>query len=122
MKRSPKIPRPVLASLEAHLISEKHKVKKQIIELKLQDPFSDTDRLMDNAASDTDAKEEFNHERYQAMLFELDHQLEDIEAAQLRIEKGTYGYCLKCGRLIDTDRLAAIPTAKYCIDHISPKK
>ncbi len=119
MDNKVKIPRELLVELETHLQQEKSEVLRNIEELKNQDPFSDTDRLMDNAASDTEAKEEWNHDRYQAMLKELTRKLEDIDAALNRIEKGTYGYCLICGQLIDTDRLAAMPTATHCMQHNS---
>jgi RNA polymerase-binding transcription factor DksA len=121
MDKNVKIPRDVLLDLEKHLKQEKIEVERNIKELTAQDPFIDTDRLNDNAASDTEASEQNNHERYQAMLKELKLKLKDIEAAQERIEKGTYGYCLTCGKLIDTDRLGVVPTATYCVEHNASK-
>ena len=37
----------------------------------------------------------------------------DIDQALLRIEEGTYGVCVKCGKPIDERRLEAMPTARY---------
>lgn len=111
-----KFPKEILSEIEKHLVDEKKRVKAQMMDLASQDPFSDTDRLVDNAASDTEAKEEINHERYQAMLNELKTKQADIDAALTRIKKGNYGYCIKCRKMIDTDRLAAIPTAILCIN------
>lgn len=121
---SPKIkfPKEILAQIKTHLEGEQKKLLSQIADLSAQDPFSDTDRLMDNAASDTEAKEEFNHERYQAMLEELKTRQSSIEGALKRVNKGTYGYCVKCGELIDTDRLGAMPTATLCISCEGKKK
>lgn len=79
-----------------------------------QDPFADPDRTIDNAASDTEASEEFNHDRVAALIEELKKKLIDLDDALLRIGNGTYGFCATCGSMIDTDRLAVIPTAKYC--------
>jgi DnaK suppressor protein len=31
----------------------------------------------------------------------------------LRIEEGSYGICVRCGRLINERRLEAMPTARY---------
>ncbi len=84
--------------------------------LKSQDPFSDPDRLNDNAASDTDAKEEISHERMEALEKELKLSMEEIEKALERIKKGTYGKCMSCSKMIDTERLAIKPTALYCVD------
>lgn len=117
-----KIPREVLVELEAHLNDEKSRVTAHIADLQMQDPFADTDRLMDNAASDTEASEEVNHERYQAMLAELKVKLEAVGSALARIKSGTYGYCKMCGEMIDTDRLAAMPTALLCMSCEAKKK
>lgn len=37
----------------------------------------------------------------------------DIDQALLRIEEGTYGVCIECGKPIDERRLEAMPTARY---------
>jgi DnaK suppressor protein len=37
----------------------------------------------------------------------------DIDQALLRIKEGTYGVCIRCGKLIDERRLEAVPTARY---------
>lgn len=43
------------------------------------------------------------------------NELQDIDAALLRISSGTYGRCIACGTDIPTGRLAAYPTAKRCL-------
>ena len=45
-----------------------------------------------------------------------EHVLAEIEGALKRIEEGTYGVCVNCGKPIAEERLAAIPWATYCID------
>ena len=37
----------------------------------------------------------------------------DIDQALLRMEEGSYGMCVRCGREIDERRLEAVPTARY---------
>ena len=111
-----------MAEIKTHLEEEVDHVKAQIADLSKQDPFADEDRLMDNAASDTEAKEEFNHDRVEAMVEELTTKLTSLQAALERITKGTFGYCVNCGELIDTDRLAAIPTATLCMNCEAKKK
>jgi DnaK suppressor protein len=39
--------------------------------------------------------------------------LADIDQALLRIEEGSYGVCVHCGRPIEERRLEAMPTARY---------
>lgn len=108
-------PEKVLTNLRSHLRGEKLRVEKRLASLRLQDPYADPDRLMDNAASDTEAKEESSHERMEALENELNLNLAEISQALSRIDKGTYGKCLICGIFIDTDRLAVKPTALYCV-------
>jgi DnaK suppressor protein len=44
------------------------------------------------------------------------HVLSAIDAALKRIEEGTYGTCVNCGKPVAEERLAAIPWATNCID------
>lgn len=37
----------------------------------------------------------------------------DIDQALMRIDEGSYGVCVRCGRPIDERRLEAMPTARY---------
>ena len=41
--------------------------------------------------------------------------LTEVRDALQRIEDGTYGQCIACGRPIEPARLEAIPWAAYCI-------
>ena len=55
---------------------------------------------------------------------EIDYTLEEneerviaaIDAALARIEDGTFGNCLGCGRQIAAERLEAVPWTTQCID------
>ncbi len=42
--------------------------------------------------------------------------LVQVQDALQRIEDGTYGECLGCGRQIEAARLEAIPWAQYCVE------
>jgi RNA polymerase-binding transcription factor DksA len=43
------------------------------------------------------------------------HALDEIEAAQARLEAGTFGVCERCHRPIPLARLRALPIARYCL-------
>jgi DnaK suppressor protein len=45
-----------------------------------------------------------------------EHVLAAIEEALSRIEEGTFGTCVRCGRAIAEERLEAIPYPTRCID------
>lgn len=63
-----------------------------------------------------DATEVFEQAKNLALRQTLGRQLEQVEKALERFERGTYGYCLDCGEEIDSARLKAIPSAGLCID------
>lgn len=42
-------------------------------------------------------------------------QIKEIEAAQLAIAEGHYGYCKNCGQTITQSRLLALPSALLCV-------
>jgi DnaK suppressor protein len=115
-------PNDVLNELRKHLEDEKRHTNERIAQLSAQDPFSDPDRANDNAASDSEANEESSHDRFAAMVEELNTRLADIDAALARIAQGTYGYCTSCNEMIDTDRLAILPTATLCLACEKKKK
>ena len=76
-----------LDAIRSQLEEEKKNITVRISELTLQDPFSDPDRLNDNAASDMEASEESNHDRFQALLSELREKLGELDDALVRIQK-----------------------------------
>jgi DnaK suppressor protein len=41
--------------------------------------------------------------------------LRQVEEALARIDEGTYGKCIDCGRDIEEARLEAVPWARYCL-------
>ncbi len=43
------------------------------------------------------------------------HELDEIDAAQARLEAGTYGVCEGCRRPIPLARLRALPTTRFCL-------
>jgi len=111
-----KFPQNILKKIYQHLTFQKGKIETNLSSLKSQDPFSDPDRVVDNAASDTEAKEESSHDRMEALERELKHQMLEIEEALKRIKNGAYGKCASCKKMINTDRLAVKPTALYCVE------
>lgn len=46
--------------------------------------------------------------------------LEQVTAALERMQQGTFGNCVLCGRPIADSRLEAVPWTPYCLDH-APK-
>lgn len=107
-------PKDILDEIRIHLEEEKKQLTERINELIAQDPFSDPDRTIDNAASDIEANEEANHDRMSALITEMKAKRSALDDALVRIHDGTYGFCVECKAMIDTDRLSILPTATLC--------
>lgn len=117
-----KFPTKILQPLKKQLQSEELKLQKRQRDLEAEDPFNDHDRLTNNAAVDTDAAEEFGHDRVAALKLEVDKTLINIRKTLTKIKLGRFGLCENCGQMIDTDRLAIDPTASLCIRCAATKK
>jgi DnaK suppressor protein len=62
------------------------------------------------------ATETFMRELDDGLEENADNLLTEVEAALARIEQGTYGTCVVCGKPIGEERLEAVPYATLCID------
>ena len=60
--------------------------------------------------------ETFELERNVSLLEQVENELEEIEAAFGRLERGDYGRCQACGRPIGDERLDAMPAARFCVE------
>lgn len=101
----------LLRKIEARREAIAAKIKR----LRREDPMTTVDRSI-IVEPGTDAGVLFGHE--QVVIFEqrLKNDLKEIEKALLKIKKGTYGKCEKCGQPIEAARLVAKPSAIYCLD------
>jgi DnaK suppressor protein len=62
------------------------------------------------------ASQVFAQQRDLALRDHAAQQLALVEEALARLDAGTYGSCLRCGRPIAPERLAALPWAAHCIE------
>jgi DnaK suppressor protein len=60
--------------------------------------------------------ETFEMEKNVSLLEQVDDELQEIEAAAQRLERGTYGTCQACGRPIGDARLEAMPATRFCVE------
>ena len=58
----------------------------------------------------------FERQQVVALLEQARRRLADVDAAIRAVEGGVYGLCETCGRPISSERLAARPAARTCID------
>jgi DnaK suppressor protein len=57
----------------------------------------------------------FERSQVATLARQLAHQLAELDAAQQRVEDGTYGGCERCGAPIPEGRLEARPAARTCV-------
>lgn len=88
----------------------------RITRIKSQDPFNDPDHANDNAAVDTDVREQMGHETVEAEIAAMKKKVAKVMYAYKKIEKGSYGTCESCKKEIPLERLELVPEAQYCID------
>jgi DnaK suppressor protein len=62
------------------------------------------------------ATQVFEQERELAMRERATLHLQAVDDALARLDDGTYGTCIRCGRPIAPARLEALPWAAHCID------
>ncbi|HAR38213.1 MAG: molecular chaperone DnaK [Bacteroidetes bacterium GWD2_45_23] len=77
---------------------------------------SPTYKVLEEGAS-TLSKEEAGRLAQRQMKF-----IQNLQAALVRIENGTYGVCRETGKLIPKERLRAVPHATLSIEAKSAKK
>lgn len=78
------------------------------------DPISDSGGTRGHSAEDADAMADA--ERNNLVLGNSRTLLEQVERALQRLDNGTYGFCLRCGKPIDARRLEALPYAEYDLE------
>ena len=110
-------PKNVLTKINSYLLARRRDLEGQMARLKKEDPFEDkADRLLDRASDDSEAQTKAGHERVEAIKRQLNLGLIETRKALTKIKVGKYGICENCGKMIDTDRLAAMPTATLCFN------
>jgi DnaK suppressor protein len=86
-----------------------HKENPGSIEDETDDETTD-DHLAETATATLDREIDYTLEE------NSENVLSSINGALARIEQGTYGICVTCGKPISQERLAAIPWSTQCID------
>ena len=62
----------------------------------------------------------YERSQLSAVMSQTRDHLREVEAALDRVAAGTYGICEVCHRPIDPERLDARPTARTCVQHVTP--
>ncbi len=101
-------------SLKKYLQREKISVDKSLKEVEAEDPAT-SPSLAESSEPGTDSYIADTHTKTVVLGTQLKKVSNSIKSALLKIKKGTYGKCEKCGEQINIGRLLAMPTAQYCL-------
>jgi len=110
-----KFPMKLISPIKKFLENELIKLKRNRRSLKQSDPFNDSNRTSENSL-ESDVDEQIGHFDTEIKVKFLAKRVAQLRKALTRIKLGKYGICEKCGKMIDTDRLAINPEATTCID------
>lgn len=102
------------------LLAERRRVVDAIDNIHTENPGSlgeetEETTFQDNHLGDI-ATATFDREMASTLEENSTHVLAEIDAALARIDEGTYGICVRCGKPIVQERLEALPWATLCID------
>jgi RNA polymerase-binding transcription factor DksA len=89
-------------------------LKRRERSMKQSDPFMDGSRTMENSIEE-DVDEQVGHFDTVVKANFIKKQIVEVRKALTFLKIGKYGTCAKCGKMIDTDRLAVKPEATVCI-------
>jgi DnaK suppressor protein len=109
------------AAVRQRLEGERMRIKQEIYRqtrgdemVPATDPLLDTGGVSTDPADDADALAD--NERTRILVSNAQAMVAQINAALERLDAGTYGVCINCGREIDPRRLESLPYVTLCID------
>lgn len=100
--------------IKSLLLRQQKEIEKNLTEVEKDDPVKG-ESLAESSEPGTDSYIADSHTRTVALAQQLKKANTSIKIALLKITKGTYGKCEKCGKRIEVGRLLAMPTATYCL-------
>ena len=107
-------PMRLLSPIKVFLEKELVRLKRHKKQLKKEDPFFNENRTSENSLEE-DLDEQIGHFDNEVKVKFLSKRIAQFRTALTRMKIGKYGICEKCGKIIDTDRLAVKPEATNCI-------
>ncbi|EKD91173.1 MAG: DnaK suppressor protein [uncultured bacterium] len=96
------------------LLRQQKEVEKEIEDLEKDDPINSLS-MAESSEPGTDSWVADTHSRVLAVKSNLQMLLVRIRKSLQNLNSGKFGKCENCGKLIEDERLKAIPTATLCI-------
>jgi DnaK suppressor protein len=104
--------------IRSELLAERAAVEAQLVDLNRE--FAAVVHAQRDVATDDEHDPEgstiaYERARTLALADQARDRLAAVDAALIRLDGETYGICARCGGPIAAERLAARPTAEFCI-------
>lgn len=96
------------------LLRQQKEVEQNLKEIEADDPAKE-DGLAESSEPGTDSYIADIHTKALVLGSQLKKARDGIKTALIKIGKGDYGKCDKCGKQIELKRLLAMPTASRCV-------
>lgn len=109
-----KLPQKTLSKIKKYLLHQQKEVEERIKSIDKEDPVM-VQAVAEASEPGTDSWLAEVHGRMSTLRRDLVDLSGKIKNSLLRLKKGTYGKCEKCGKRIEAERLEAMPTATLCI-------
>lgn len=109
-----KFPAKTLNSIKRLLLRQQKEMEDNLKEVEEDDPVKG-EAVVETSEPGTDSYIAETHSKAVVLGEQLKRSSRSIKNALLKIGKGTYGKCEKCGKQIEIGRLMAMPTAQYCV-------
>lgn len=103
-----------LEVIKKYLLRQQKQVEKNLKDIQQDDPAK-SPALAESTEPGTDSYIADTHTKTLVIGQQLKKTDSSIKEALLKIKKGVYGKCEKCGKQIEIGRLLIIPIARYCI-------
>lgn len=103
-----------LNKIKSFLLRQQKQVDEQIKSIEQDDPLL-LQTAVESSEPGTDSWQADVHSKVTAIKNDLMAFSKQIATSLSQINKGTYGKCSKCGKKIEGQRLAAMPTATLCM-------
>lgn len=100
--------------IKNNLLKQQRQIERNLKEVEKDDPVLG-EVLAESSEPGTDSYIAETHTKTLVLEDTLKKVSSSIKTALLKISKGTYGKCEKCGKQIEVGRLMAIPTAIHCL-------
>lgn len=108
------LPRNTLKKIKKVLLLQQRQIESQLKEIETDDPLA-LDAPAEASESGTESWQAEVHSRLASLKSDLMDFSIKIKNSIIKLNKGTYGKCEKCGKPIEKARLEAMPTATLCL-------